>query len=236
MCGRLTITTPASTLANMFGASPAEADEAPRYNVAPTQTVLTLGQSEAGRSLGWLNWGMRARRPVGRPRLVINARSDTLGQRPMFAGLMDRGRCAVLADSFFEWREEGGLKRPYLIRRRDRRPLVMAALRTRQEGGQACVIVTTEANELLAPLHLRMPAILGGGAEEPWIGRAPAGEASECLAPLQNDLLEAVPLGTRVNGTANDDAGCIEPAGQPVRTRSQWAERPATGPAQTSLF
>lgn len=243
MCGRLAVLTEAPTLADIFGASLApgcEPSGGPRYNVAPSALVPTLRSAPNGRLLEYVCWGIRLGRADARPRVVINARAETLDRRPLFRGSLSDGRCAVLADAFYEWRREHGRKRAYLIRRRDRKPMALAALRSvgsESEGESGAVaIVTTEANDPLRPLHHRMPAILDRDGESAWIGRdGPVGRESLMRPP--GNALEIVPVGSRVNNARFDDQECMTPRGRPIREPGDWADG-AAGPvaAQISLF
>ena len=269
MCGRLAVLTPALELAAVFGAAPPEApsesvvEYRPRYNVAPTARVPTLSMGKHGLRFDFTHWGIRllaALRAPGRlstrgrgypkeqtatPRLVINARAETVNTRPLFRDLVHGGRSAVLADGFFEWRVEAGAKHAYLIRRRDREPMALAALTADgpetvhgpgHEDAGSCVIVTTTANDLLRPLHHRMPVVLPRGKEGDWL-RGDYGPAAQALlAPLSDSTLELVPVGTRVNRAAFDDPECIAPRGGTIRDPEDWRARPAGPTAQRSLF
>lgn len=253
MCGRFSLATPVSELAELFDADAdgIEAGEA-RYNIAPTDPVVIVRHADAGsgarRTLDRVRWGLIpnwAEDPAALP-LMINARSESLGLRPAFRDLIPHRRCVVPADGFYEWRTEAGVKRPYWIRRRDGAPLAFAGLYDRWSGPDgaidSCTIVTGDANPLLAPLHHRAPVSLDGERLARWLEEGPVDPAAlpALLAPVPAETLELVPIGTRVNRVAEDDAGILEPEGDPIREPEDWTRRPAAGseapPDQLGLF
>jgi putative SOS response-associated peptidase YedK len=151
---------------------------------------------------------------------MINARAENIATKPAFRAAFRQRRALVLADGFYEWKKlEGGRKQPVLIRRRDRQPFAFAGLweSWRRPDGplETCTIVTTEANELAAQIHNRMPVILDPTDHGAWLdAQRPGGEA--LLRPCPADELEAVPVSTRVNSPRNDDAALLEPKGEPL--------------------
>ena len=176
MCGRFSLQTPVPDLAELFEADPSRLGEwSPRYNMAPTDEVIALRRRAEGRELVPLRWGLIpnwAEDPGSLP-LMINARSESLETRRAFRDLILDRRCAVLADGFYEWRTEGGVKQPYFVRRRDGTPMALAGLWDIWRGPDgpvgSCTIVTTDANDLLEPLHDRMPVILEGEGAQMWL-------------------------------------------------------------------
>jgi putative SOS response-associated peptidase YedK len=225
MCGRFTLTRPDRLLDEGVGiegmgdlgelALPGEIR--PRYNIAPSQLVWVLPNTEPY-GLALFRWGLiphwASDETAGHR--MINARAETLASKPAFRRSLQRKRCLVLADGFYEWQALGGHKVPYFICRRDRRPFALAGL---------CTIVTTEPSPLLAAIHERMPVILRPEHVVPWIAPTPrdADQLAPLLAPLDEELLEAYPVSKRVNTPAFDDPACIERADDPR-------------PRQTSLF
>ncbi len=196
----------------------------PRWNVAPTQEVPAVRREGDGRHLVLLRWGLV---PfwAGDPSVgarMINARAETVAGKPAFRDAFRRRRCLVPADGFYEWRAEGRRRQGYAIRRRDRAPFAFAGLWERwngPKGGPApaapletVTVITTTANATLAPLHERMPVILDAGDWERWLDpAAPAAELERLLVPAPDGLLEAYPVGPRVNSVANDDESCAAP-------------------------
>jgi len=224
MCGRFTLRASASVVAEQFGLFDFEPPR-PRYNIAPTQPVAVVRHSpkslEAPRELVMLRWGLTpswATDPKIGNRL-INARSETVADKPAFRAAFRRRRCLVAADGFYEWRRAGATKQPYFIHRADDRPFAFAGLWERWEGPdhtvlETCALITTEANELMAPIHDRMPVILSPDDYALWLD--PAIEDPKRLQPLlrpcPSEALVAYPVGAHVNNPRNDDARCIAPA------------------------
>lgn len=246
MCGRFSLQTPVPDLAELFEADATRlTDWGARFNVAPTDEVITVRRDAGGRALVPLRWGLIpnwAEDPGSLP-LMINARSESLETRRAFRDLVIDRRCAVLADGFYEWRTEGGLKQPYFIRRRDRAPMALAGLWDEWRGPDgpipSCTIVTTDANDLLAPLHDRMPVILDGDGAQMWLDLDISARTMEPLAPFNAAALEVFAVSRRVNRVAADDAACAEPRSAPIRERSGWRGRPPVGdapPDQLGLF
>ena len=168
MCGRFTLHTPADTVAELFNLS--EIPEwTPRYNLAPTQQVPTVRAdgAEQAREFHALIWGLIpswARDPKGGARM-INARAETVHEKPSFRAAFRQRRCLILADGFYEWKRLERGKQPHFIGMQDGRPFALAGLWEKWERPgappiESCTIITTQPNELLAPIHERMPVIL----------------------------------------------------------------------------
>ena len=229
MCGRFLASTPVSDLADRLGAGEVTVEEwVPRYNVAPTDAVVAVATSRHGtRRLGRLSWGLVPHWVEGpRPgKRLINLRSETLADRPGFRTILQRRRCIVPADGFYEWRPAGPgrAKQPFLIRAVDGSLLAMAGLWDvwSPTGAGAdpdarlrtCTVLTTGPNALVATLHDRMPVLLPPDAWDAWLDPSVTdlGELLSLLRPCSDDLLELVPVGTRVNSVKNDDPNLIEP-------------------------
>ncbi len=178
----------------------------PRYNLAPTdKTFIVLPEK-----LTTARWGFRA--PSGPA--VINARAETLAERPLFkdalqslrpAELAERGRCLIPADGFYEWQQG----QPVWFHRPDGRLLLMAGLyQVEPDGELAFTIITTAANSLVAPIHNRMPALLTPAAAIAWLARP----RPDLLSPAPDSLLVATYVSDRVSSIANDDPACLTPA------------------------
>jgi putative SOS response-associated peptidase YedK len=220
MCGRFTLTTPMPVLAELF-LFPEAAPQPPRYNIAPTQAVATVRAADPNhRELALCRWGLIpswANDPAIGNRL-INARSETAAEKPAFRSAFRHRRCLILADGFYEWQKTGGRKQPFYIKMKDGQPFAFAGLWERWEGGgepvDTCTILTTEANELVRPVHDRMPVILAPEDYGRWLD--PETKKPELLEPLLQpfaaDAMTAYPVSPVVNTPRNDSARCIEPA------------------------
>ena len=231
MCGRFAITLPPEAVRAFFDYIE-QPNFPPRYNIAPTQPIaLVLAKPHtrgAERHFMLARWGFLpgfVKDPRDFP-LLINARGETLLQKPSFRNALKRRRCLVIADGFYEWRRvsDKGPKQPYLIRRRNGEPFGLAGLYetwSDPSGGEidtAC-IVTTKANGLMSHVHDRMPAIIPREAFSNWldVDGVAADAATSLLRPAAEDALELVPIGTAVNRVANDDLALQAPTGPPVR-------------------
>lgn len=220
MCGRFSLGTPAVQLAELF-----RLDEVPpwtpRYNIAPTQPVLTVVQTsdDSKRLARLLRWGlipMWAEGPNAGTRM-INARAETVATKPAFRRAFRERRCLVLADGFYEWQRQNHHKQPFYIRLRDGRPFAFAGLWERwvPPDGQpldSCTIITTVANDLIKPLHVRMPVLLAPGNYDVWLDPSfrEAEHLQALLHPYAADEMMTYPVSTRVNNPANDSPECVE--------------------------
>src|SRR5687767_4848034 len=208
MCGRFTLTADAEALHTEFGIV-APAAHAPRYNVAPSQSVLAVAAGPDGWRAGVLEWGLLPRwsRSPGKP--SINARAETVLEKPSFREPFEHRRCLILADGFYEWQGAGKYRRPMLIRRRDGRPFAFAGLwesHHREGRGEVhgCAIITTTPNEVVRPIHDRMPVILSRRGQRAWLdARTTAGELRDLLVPCPAEELEAFAVSSIVNAPAN---------------------------------
>lgn len=222
MCGRYTLTVDASVLAELFELEPLT-ELQPRYNIAPTQTVpIVRLDRHQNREWSMVRWGLipswaKEAKISGR---LINARAETVAEKPSFRAAFQSRRCLVPADGFFEWTKAPGGKQPYHIRLTHRGPFAFAGLwerwaRDDAEPVESCTILTTEANGIMAPLHHRMPVILPVQRYSDWLEGDPRNPAmaETLLIPHSNDGMEVVPVSTVVNSVANDDPRCLEPIG-----------------------
>lgn len=219
MCGRYTLGVTPARLAEEFAL--AETPElSPRYNIAPTQTAPVIMAAPEGRRLALRRWGLVpfwAKDPKIGSRM-INARAESVEEKPAFRVAFRRQRCLVPADGFYEWKPAGLRKQPFHIRRSDARPFAMAGLFDTWHAGQpdeiaSFTILTTDANALLRPIHERMPVILDGPGWKAWLDPATApSRLHALLAPPDPAGFEAYPVTTRVNSPALDDARCREPS------------------------
>lgn len=222
MCGRYFLTTPGQLLAETFETS-APPEMAARFNIAPTQTVAIVRAMEGGgREIALVSWGLipswAKERAIGSK--LINARGETLAEKPSFRDSFKKRRCLVLADGFYEWQKVAGGKQPWVIRMKSGEPFGMAGLWSRfkeSESGEtieSCAIVTTSPNELVAPIHDRMPVIVARAERALWLdpGLSDATRLAPLIAPSPATELEAYPISRRVNSPAHDDPACLERA------------------------
>ena len=224
MCGRFTLHTEKEALAERFGFHTDQLPElAPHYNVAPTQEVLAVRADRAtrGRLASLMRWGLVPSwaKAIGAQALMINARVESLAEKPAFARSLESQRCLVPADGFYEWQAAGSkarTKQPHLVARADGEPFAMAGIFARwhapgTRGGEAlvsCAVITTAATGALRALHERMPVILPRDAEARWLDPALDGDTAALLALLQPVPVAELymqPVSRRVNDVANDD-------------------------------
>ncbi|HVM81646.1 MAG TPA: SOS response-associated peptidase [Stellaceae bacterium] len=223
MCGRYLLKSPVDALRRAFGFVE-QPNLMPRYNIAPTQDAPVVRQRrepKGERTLQMLRWGLIPSwaKDTKMGAKLINARSESIAEKPSFRSAFRRRRCLVPADGFYEWRPEGTRKQPYLIARRDREPFAFAGLWERwtpKEGDaiDSFTIVTTDANALLRPLHLRMPVILAPEDCGRWLDPdAVEGDLLPLLRPAPEKWLGYAPVSPRVNAASVDDPALIETTG-----------------------
>ena len=221
MCGRYTLRTPVDALAERFDIDEHPSSIAPSYNIAPTQEVAAVIAEDQKRKLQMLRWGLIpswAKNPEIGNRM-INARSETVPEKPSFRSAFRERRCLILADGFYEWQKTNGGKQPYYIRMRDGSPFAFAGLweiwkdRDNKEV-RSCTILTTEANRLVGEVHHRMPVILPSEDYGMWLDPSvqEADRLTPLLVPHPSDALEVYPVSRFVNSPSNDDERCVEPA------------------------
>ncbi|MGH9043136.1 MAG: SOS response-associated peptidase [Acidimicrobiia bacterium] len=220
MCGRYASSQPLSDLAERFLIDEVRTEPLPpSWNVAPTDPVYAVAEHEGRRLLGSFRWGLippGARDPAQGPR-PINARAETLVERPLFRDAFARRRCLLPADGFYEWESRDGRKQPYFFAPGEGDVLAMAGLWStwRREGHaiRTCAIITTSANQIVAPLHDRMPVILPPEHWEVWLDRDEHDLAllSSLLVPAPDELLQPRPVGTEVNSVRNNGPGLTAP-------------------------
>lgn len=219
MCGRFTLTTNLGAIAKRFGVARFLEEVGPRYNIAPTQTVIVVND-DGTRHLTRMQWGLIpswAKDPAIGNRM-INARAETVATKPAFRVALRKRRCLIPADGFFEWTPAGRRKQPVHIALKNREPFGFAGLweTWTAPGGQeikTCTIITTEANDLLKPIHDRMPVILSKDAERVWLDPTIQDPAIllPLLRPYPSDEMEVYPVSAKVNSPANDGPWCIQP-------------------------
>jgi putative SOS response-associated peptidase YedK len=231
MCGRFALTTPHSAVIEHFAASPVAGlvDEGPRYNICPTQGILAVRQDEAGaRALDRMRWGFVPRwaKSLSDGPLLINARAETIHEKPAFREACRARRCLIPADGFYEWRAESGAesgaksgkgKQPFYIHARGRNaPLAFAgvwqAWRDPATGAEirTTAIVTCDANATLRPLHDRMPVVIAPESYGLWLGEEGAGAAA-LMRPAPEDLFVFHPVDRAVSAARNDSPDLMAP-------------------------
>lgn len=216
MCGRFALAATAEEVAALFGYLDAE-DFPPRYNIAPTQPVAIVREEHRRRRFALARWGLVPAwvEDPKRFQLLINARSEGIAAKPAFKNAIRYRRCLVPASGFYEWRRQGKARQPFWVRPRKGGPIGFAGLWetwSDRDGGEidsAC-IVTTAANATLAPIHARMPVVIAREDFEVWL-KGETDEAMALLAPAPDGLLEAYPVGDRVNKADADDPGLLLP-------------------------
>jgi putative SOS response-associated peptidase YedK len=220
MCGRYTLTNPdPKRLKIRFGIdSPFEFDERPRFNIAPTDSVLAVRRQEEERELGKLRWGLMPGRWAekgGRP--LINARAETVATQPAYRESFHQRRCLIPADGFYEWKKLPTGKQPMWISRPDGDFFAFAGIWARLERSDgevvhSCSIITCEPNDMMREIHDRMPAVLDPDVESTWLDPDADPDALlELLGPAPNDLLTAREVGDGVNDVRKDGPELLEP-------------------------
>jgi putative SOS response-associated peptidase YedK len=219
MCGRFTRSQTIDEIAEAFFADIVEADLAPSYNIAPTQTIVSIAGNSVKRLLG-MRWGLIPSwaKDDSMASKLINARAETVAEKPSFRDAFKKRRCLIIADGFYEWKKAGNEKIPFYIRLKSKEPFAFAGLFDNWEAPEGkvlttCTIITTEANEMMSKLHERMPVILPREQHQLWLdGSVQKSDAlKEMLKPFSPDLMEAYPVSRMVNSPSNNSPKCIEP-------------------------
>ena len=218
MCGRYTLRTPTDVLAEGFEIEEYPSSLSPNYNVAPTQEVAAVVEEDEKRKLELLRWGLIpswAKDPaIGNK--MINARAETVSEKPSFRKAFKVRRCLILADGFYEWQKTDSGKQPYHIKMQDDSPFAFAGLwETWRDGEEirSCTIITTDANDLMGEIHHRMPVILQPEDYDMWLD--PDFDEKEALTtllkPYPADAMEAYTVSRRVNKPSNNEPSVLEP-------------------------
>jgi putative SOS response-associated peptidase YedK len=226
MCGRFALMTPTEMLVKLFDV-PETAVESlppsvPRYNIAPTQPVAAIRLNENGeRDFTFFHWGLIPSwsKDIQIGSRMINARSETVTEKPSFRNAFKRRRCLIPADGFYEWQKQADGKQPMFIRPSEgaERPFALAGLWefwSDPDGGtiQSCTILTTAPNELMAAIHNRMPVIVEPEDFDLWLNPEPDPEQGlHLLRPYPAEKMMAYPVSTVVNNPRNDVPECVQP-------------------------
>lgn len=224
MCGRYTLKAEGQTVADLFGLSE-ELDLEPRYNIAPTQQIPVVLENpdDGNRTLEMMHWGLIpswSKDPSIGSRM-INARAETVAEKPSYRSAFKRRRCLVVADGFYEWKKTEDGKQPYYLRLGSGEPFGFAGLWESWSGAEpggeelrSTTIITTEPNEVAAEVHNRMPVILPRDLYDAWLDpdNDDRKELLSMLASYPTKEMEAYPVSRRVNRPANDEPGVLKPA------------------------
>lgn len=188
----------------------------PRFNIAPTQQVLSIRLADATREAALMRWGLVpswSKDPKAGPPL-INVRAETVREKPAFRSAFKTRRCLIPTTGFYEWQKAGTAKQPFHITMTDGQPFAFGGLwehwHRDDQSIESCTIITTTASEMMATLHDRMPVIVPPDDYERWLGGT-ADDAAELLQPFTADALTAYPVSTIVNSSRNESPECVKP-------------------------
>jgi putative SOS response-associated peptidase YedK len=196
MCGRYALHADPDVVALQFGLDVPPHFKA-SYNVCPGSDVLVI---QGRRKASLLRWGAGNK--------MINARAETLTERPSFRNAFRQYRCLVPASGFYEWQSLAGRKQPWYALPREEPLFALGGIVLLRQGVRSVAIVTIAANSLMAKIHDRMPVLVAPGSYEAWLG---SGDASALLAPAPDDRMQVHPVSLRVNAPANDDEALLRP-------------------------
>lgn len=222
MCGRITLRRPERVRLERLDTRPLF-ESLPRHNIAPTQKLWAITESNKERSLSLLQWGLIpswSKKPTG----FINARAETLEAKPSFKEAFLRRRCLIPADGFYEWEKLGKAKQPHYFQMKDAAPFFFAGIWDEWQGDGTFVktggIITTTPNKLLATIHDRMPVIVSSDGVDSWLrSNSKLPELRELLSPFPDSEMEGFPVSPEVNGSEADHPGLVaqRPPGELVR-------------------
>ena len=221
MCGRFTLHTPDAQIRDAFHLSENSTLKLkPRYNIAPSQDIPIIRDADTGREMAMTRWGLIPSwsKEIKSKYSTINARVESVAEKPTYRAPFKRRRCLIPADGFYEWKVVNGNKIPHHIRMRDRGVFAFAGLWDRWEGeGQtldSCSIIVMPANEVMKPIHERMPAIIAPAHFGLWLDTRVTDkqEIMQYLTSAPSSQLSAYPVSTRVNSPKNNDERCLQPA------------------------
>ncbi|MDQ0255185.1 putative SOS response-associated peptidase YedK [Evansella vedderi] len=222
MCGRFTLYADPDFLEDYFDLENGHNLEVePRYNIAPTQPILSIVQGKKGLRAGYMKWGLIPHwaKDESFSSKMINARSETLHEKRSFKGLLGKRHCVIVANGFFEWKKTDVGKQPYYIKNKNDDLLIFAGLWDRwvnKENGEqivSCTVLTTEANEMMRDLHHRMPVILDKGKCNWWLQQANWTEdllEEEFFKPFPSEKMMTFPVNKVVNSPKHDSVECIK--------------------------
>ncbi|GMU50842.1 MAG: DUF159 family protein [Candidatus Desulfobacillus denitrificans] len=219
MCGRFALKAPPADIARQFGVD-AVPELAPRYNIAPTQDILIIRtDAQARLEAVQVKWGLLPSwaKDISMAAKLANARGETVAEKPAFRSAFRRMRCLIPADGFYEWEATPSGKQPWFLRLKSQAPLAFAGLWEHWQGPdgaplETATIITTGANELVRPVHDRMPVILQPADYAAWLGAQMKAEVLKALLkPLPEDLMERYRVSRRMSNARNEGADCVAP-------------------------
>lgn len=221
MCGRYTLVFTMEELASYLGVDSLPFEWQPRYNIAPGQHIPAVIAHQGQRRIGLLRWGLVPNWAHDEQIAykLINARAETVHEKPSFKASFERKRCLIPADGFYEWKKEQHTKQPMRITKKDRSLFMMAGLYdvwTKPDGSRlaTCTIITTKPNSLVAPIHDRMPVIMRPEDEALWLegdGSPQQRSLTKLLVPYPEEEMEAYPVSPDVGNVKNDNDELIRP-------------------------
>jgi putative SOS response-associated peptidase YedK len=219
MCGRFTLHTPASVILQAFDVASDNVELVPRYNITPSQDIPVVRASDDGRELAMARWGLvPGWSKDARPKYsTINARVESVAEKPTYRAAFRHKRCLIPADGFYEWQKRGDRKIPHYIRMQDESVFAFAGLWEHWEGEQevfdSCAIITLPANGVMTTIHTRMPAIIAAHDYDAWLdtGITDKTDIMPQLVSTMSGQLQAYAVSSYVNSPKNTDARCIEP-------------------------
>lgn len=215
MCGRFSLTTPLEELVKQYMIDEFLEEWQPRYNIAPSQNVLSLISHKGKRRAGDITWGLIPHwADIKKWKPLINARSETLLEKPSFKSLVHSRRMVIFSDGFYEWKKEKSGKVPVRFQLKENKPFVFAGLWDRNGDVTTSTILTTEANSLVGHVHERMPVMLTNHEDiEKWLNTEEYSytEAASVLKPLQDERMKGYQVSTIVNSPKHDSSDCIIP-------------------------
>ena len=219
MCGRFTLHTPASVILQAFDVASDKVELVPRYNITPSQDIPVVRAGDDGRELAMARWGLvPGWSKDARPKYsTINARVESVAEKPTYRAAFRHKRCLIPADGFYEWQKRGDRKIPHYIRMQDESVFAFAGLWEHWQGEQevfdSCAIITLPANGVMTTIHTRMPAILAAHDYDAWLdtGITDKTDIMPQLVSTMSGQLQASAVSSYVNSPKNTDARCIEP-------------------------
>ena len=220
MCGRFALKTPPRSIQEHFHL-PEAVDLAPRYNIAPSQPVAVVRHPPGNNllQLNMLRWGLIPHwaKDMKIGYKLINARGETLKQKPSFRSAFKKRRCLIVADGFYEWRRSGKIRQPFYVQLKKESVFGFAGLWESWNGPdgnivESTTIITTVPNELISEVHNRMPVILHPEQYDTWLlDSTPDDTLLDLLKPYPTDEMEMYKVGSIVNSPGNDSPGCLIP-------------------------
>ncbi len=218
MCGRFTLISNKQSIQQRFNTKNEFDLHEPQYNIAPTEDVLAVIYNGSKKHAGYLKWGLVPSwsKDSSSSFNLINARSETAHKLPSFKSLMNRKRCLIIADSFYEWRKGSTDKRPERIQVKNRELFAFAGLFDTWHSGEeiihSCTILTKDSDSFMQQIHPRMPIVLPADQEDNWINHSLKNEfeAHDFLQNIENEKLTSYTVSNHVNYVKNKDEGCIK--------------------------